>query len=235
MKNNKIKILLAEDDSNLSSVLTDYLDMMDYHTDLAEDGQQGASMFRKGVYDLCILDVMMPKKDGFMLAKEIREKDENIPIIFLTAKSMKEDRITGFKAGCDDYITKPFSSEELSLRIKAILKRCEVRDNPYQQPVLKSYRIGKFTFDPHNMTLTHKDNSRVLTKKEAALLRLLAENKNKLLTREHALNTVWGDDDYFIGRSMDVFITKLRKYLKEDEHVRIVNVHGTGFKLEINK
>jgi DNA-binding response OmpR family regulator len=148
---------------------------------------------------------------------------------------MKEDRITGFKAGCDDYITKPFSSEELSLRIKAILKRCEIRDSHFQQPSQKSYRIGKYTFDPNNMTLNNKEQSRVLTKKEAALLRLLAENKNKLLTREHALNTIWGDDDYFIGRSMDVFITKLRKYLSDDPSVKIVNVHGTGFKLEIIK
>jgi DNA-binding response OmpR family regulator len=235
MKKNKIKILLAEDDSNLSSVLTDYLDMMDYYVDTADDGQEGAEMYNKGAYDLCILDVMMPKKDGFRLAKEIREKDGNIPIIFLTAKSMKEDRITGFKAGCDDYITKPFSSEELSLRIKAILKRCEIRDSHFQQPSQKSYRIGKYTFDPNNMTLNNKEQSRVLTKKEAALLRLLAENKNKLLTREHALNTIWGDDDYFIGRSMDVFITKLRKYLSDDPSVKIVNVHGTGFKLEIIK
>jgi len=235
MKKNKIKILLAEDDSNLSSVLTDYLDMMDYYVDTADDGQEGAEMYNKGAYDLCILDVMMPKKDGFRLAKEIREKDGNIPIIFLTAKSMKEDRITGFKAGCDDYITKPFSSEELSLRIKAILKRCEIRDSHFQQPSQKSYRIGKYTFDPNNMTLNNKEQSRVLTKKEAALLRLLAENKNKLLTMEHALNTIWGDDDYFIGRSMDVFITKLRKYLSDDPSVKIVNVHGTGFKLEIIK
>ena len=235
MKNSKVKILLAEDDSNLSSVLTDYLDMLDYETDLAADGQEGAEKFKKGKYDLCILDVMMPKKDGFMLAKEIREKDEQIPIIFLTAKSMKEDRISGFKAGCDDYLTKPFSSEELSLRIQAILKRCEIRDNPQVQPSQKSFRIGKFTLDPNNMTLSSKESSRVLTKKEAALLRLLAENKNKLLTREYALKTIWGDDDYFIGRSMDVFITKLRKYLKDDERVKIVNVHGTGFKLEINR
>lgn len=235
MKNKKTKILLAEDDTNLSSVLNDYLDMMDYETVLARDGEEGLKKFDEGNFDLCILDVMMPKKDGFMLAREIRDKDENIPIIFLTAKSMKEDRIAGFKAGCDDYITKPFSSEELSLRIKAILKRCELRDNVYRQPSQKTFRLGKFTFDQNNMTLATKEESRVLTKKEAALLRLLAENKNKLLTREYALKTIWGDDDYFIGRSMDVFITKLRKYLKEDESVKIVNVHGTGFKLEINK
>lgn len=235
MKNKKKKILLAEDDSNLSSVLNDYLDMMDYETVLARDGDEGLEKFNNESFDLCILDVMMPKKDGFMLAREIREKDENIPIIFLTAKSMKEDRISGFKAGCDDYITKPFSSEELSLRIKAILKRCEIKGQPQRPPTQKTFRLGKFSFDPNNMTLTHKDNSRVLTKKEAALLQLLAENKNKLLTREYALKTVWGDDDYFIGRSMDVFITKLRKYLKDDENVNIVNVHGTGFKLEITK
>jgi len=235
MKNKKTRILLAEDDSNLSSVLNDYLDMMDFETVLARDGDEGLEKFNKESFDLCILDVMMPKKDGFMLAREIRDKDENIPIIFLTAKSMKEDRISGFKAGCDDYITKPFSSEELSLRIKAILKRCEIKEQPQRPPTQKTFRLGKYAFDPNNMTLTHKDNSRVLTKKEAALLKLLAENKNKLLTREYALKAVWGDDDYFIGRSMDVFITKLRKYLKDDDNVNIVNVHGTGFKLEITK
>lgn len=231
----KIKILLAEDDSNLSSVLTDYLEMLDYDTDLACDGAEGALKFRMGSYDLCILDVMMPQKDGFTLAKEIRELNQDIPIIFLTAKAMKEDRIAGFKAGCDDYITKPFSSEELSLRIKAILKRSHLQENQSRQPMQKVFRIGKYVFDPNNMTLSTKESDRVLTRKEAALLKLLAENKNKLLTREYALKTIWGDDDYFIGRSMDVFITKLRKYLREDENVKITNVHGTGFKLEVNK
>ena len=235
MKNKKLKILLVEDDSNLSSVLKDYLEMMDYETVLAKDGKEGSDLFRKGEFDLCVLDVMMPKKDGFALAKEIRSKDEYIPIIFLTAKSMKEDRISGFKSGCDDYITKPFSSEELSLRIKAILKRCEVPNNATQQPRHQMHRIGRYVFDPNNMTLTDKTETRTLTKKEAALLRLLSENKNRLVTREYALKNIWGDDDYFIGRSMDVFITKLRKYLKDDDSVKITNVHGTGFKLEINK
>ncbi len=235
MKNNKTRILLVEDDSNLSAVLKDYLEMMDYETVLAKDGKEGADYFKKGKFDLCILDVMMPQKDGFALAKEIRSKDEYIPLIFLTAKSMKEDRIAGFKSGCDDYITKPFSSEELSLRIQAILKRCELEDAGMQQPKKQVYRIGKYLFDPNNMTLTNKVDTRTLTKKEAALLQLLSENKNRLVTRQHALKTIWGDDDYFIGRSMDVFITKLRKYLKNDENVKITNIHGSGFKLEISK
>lgn len=235
MKNNKARILLVEDDSNLSSVLKDYLEMMDYETILAKDGKEGSDYFKKGSFELCILDVMMPQKDGFALAKEIRSKDEYIPIIFLTAKSMKEDRIEGFKSGCDDYITKPFSSEELSLRIQAILKRCEVDEGGMQQPRKQIYRIGSYVFDPNNMTLSDKVDSRTLTKKEAALLQLLSENKNRMVTREHALKTIWGDDDYFIGRSMDVFITKLRKYLKNDKNVKIANIHGSGFKLEISK
>lgn len=233
MKNNRNSILLVEDDSNLSSVLKDYLEMMDYETVLAKDGKEGSDYFNKGNFDLCILDVMMPRKDGFALAKEIRSKDENIPIIFLTAKSMKEDRIAGFKSGCDDYITKPFSSEELSLRIQAILKRCEFDEGSMQQPRQQFYRIGKYVFDPNNLTLSDKKNTRTLTKKEASLLHLLSANKNQLVSREHALKNIWGDDDYFIGRSMDVFITKLRKYLKNDDNVKITNVHGSGFKLEI--
>ncbi|MCF8231146.1 MAG: response regulator transcription factor [Bacteroidales bacterium] len=235
MKNNKNSILLVEDDSNLSSVLKDYLEMMDYETVLAKDGKEGSDYFKKGNFDLCILDVMMPQKDGFALAKEIRSKDEYIPIIFLTAKSMKEDRIEGFKSGCDDYITKPFSSEELSLRIQAILKRCEIEESNIQQPRQQIHRIGKYVFDPNNLTLSDKKDTRTLTKKEAALLNLLSENKNQLVSREHALKSIWGDDDYFIGRSMDVFITKLRKYLKNDDNVKITNVHGAGFKLEISK
>ena len=235
MKNNKTRILLVEDDSNLSSVLKDYLEMMDYEAVLAKDGQEGSDYFKKGSFDLCILDVMIPQIDGFALAKEIRTKDHYIPIIFLTAKSMKEDRIAGFKSGCDDYITKPFSSEELSLRIQAILKRCELEDGGGQQPRKQVHRIGKYVFDPNNMTLADKSDTRTLTKKEAALLQLLSENKNRLVSREYALKSIWGDDDYFIGRSMDVFITKLRKYLKNDENVKITNVHGSGFKLEISK
>ncbi|MFC2100771.1 response regulator transcription factor [Bacteroidota bacterium] len=231
MKNSiKANILLVEDDPNLSLVLQDYLEMLGYQTVLAKDGDEGLKTYISGKYDLCILDVMMPKIDGFSLAEEIRNKNSEIPIIFLTAKSLKEDRIKGFHKGCDDYITKPFSTEELSLRIEAILRRCrslEISDEV-------SFGIGKYLFDFTNMLLILDKEKQKLTKKESELLRLLCLNKNKLLSREKALKTIWGDDDYFIGRSMDVFITKLRKYLKADPSVSITNVHGTGFKLEIN-
>jgi DNA-binding response OmpR family regulator len=230
----KINILLVEDDPNLSSVLEDYLQMLGYSTTLVDNGEDGLEEFKKNDFHLCILDVMLPKKDGFTLAQEIREITQQIPIIFLTAKSMKEDRITGFKMGCDDYITKPFSSEELSLRIEAILKRCDVK-NLDQESQEGIFKIGAYTYDVTNMLLSTDNFEQHLTRKEAALLKLLSENKNKLLTREHILKTVWGDDDYFIGRSMDVFITKLRKYLKQDDSIGIVNVHGTGFKLEVNE
>jgi DNA-binding response OmpR family regulator len=177
---------------------------------------------------------MMPVMDGYALAEEIRKIDETIPIVFLTAKSMKEDRIKGFKTGCDDYIPKPFSTEELSLRIQAILKRCAtglILENSRESE--KYYQIGLYQYDVKNMILRLNQEEKVLTRKENALLKLLVENKNQLLTREVALKSVWGDDDYFIGRSMDVFIAKLRKYLKDDPSISITNVHGTGFKLEI--
>lgn len=229
------KILLVEDDPNLSSVLKDYLEMLGYDTSHALDGQKGWTLFLKRDFDLCVLDVMMPEKDGFTLAREIRQHNEDIPIIFLTAKGLKEDRITGFKAGCDDYITKPFSSEELSLRIEAVLKRCEKRDTGTQGSKYEIFELGSYTFDPKNMILKRGDSERTLTRKESALLQLLCQSQNQLLTREEALLNVWGDDDYFIGRSMDVFITKLRKYLKEDSRITISNIHGTGFKLEIKQ
>ncbi|MCX6235877.1 MAG: response regulator transcription factor [Bacteroidetes bacterium] len=236
MKNNKsgIRILLVEDDPNLSTVLGDYLEMLGYSTVLARDGEEGYISFRAHKIDLCILDVMMPKKDGFTLANEIRERNEAVPIIFLTAKALKEDRIIGFKSGCDDYITKPFSSEELSLRIEAILRRCTAKENsmPDSEEV---FTIGKYTFDPHNLLLKSDNFEKKLTRKETALLKLLCINKNKVLTREQALIMVWGDDDYFIGRSMDVFITKLRKYFKGDPRISILNVHGTGFKLDVRE
>jgi DNA-binding response OmpR family regulator len=236
MKNSKsgIRILLVEDDPNLSTVLGDYLEILGYSTVLARDGEEGYISFRAHKIDLCILDVMMPKKDGFTLANEIREINEAVPIIFLTAKGLKEDRINGFKLGCDDYITKPFSSEELSLRIKAILRRCAVRENPMPDSE-EVFTIGKYTFDPYNLVLKSDNFEKKLTRKETDLLKLLCINKNKVLTREQALILVWGDDDYFIGRSMDVFITKLRKYLKDDPGISILNVHGTGFKLEVRE
>ncbi len=228
----KNKILLVEDDPNLSMVLQDYLEMLDYETKLCRDGEEGLKAFKRHRFDLCVLDVMMPKKDGFSLAEDIRAINQNIPIIFLTAKSLKEDRIKGFQVGCDDYITKPFSTEELSLRIKAILKRCQIiqaEDNG----IASVFKIGIFTFDSKNMMLTAPDLEQSLTRKEAGLLKLLCQHKNKLLSREYALKMIWGENDYFIGRSMDVFIAKLRKYLKADPKISITNVHGTGFKLEI--
>lgn len=228
-----IKILLVEDDPNLSLVLQDYLEMLGYDIKLCKDGEEGLKAFKRRKYDLCIFDIMMPKKDGFSLAEDIRHVDDRIPIIFLTAKSLKEDRIKGFQIGCDDYITKPFSTEELSLRIKAILKRCQIDlENETKESI---FQLGIFTFDSDNMLLKTEDSEQNLTRKEAGLLKLLCINKNQLLSREYALKTVWGENDYFIGRSMDVFIAKLRKYLKSDPNISITNIHGTGFKLEIEE
>lgn len=230
---NKSRILFVEDDPNLSMILQDYLEMIGYIVDHAADGDEGIELFKKNNYQLVILDIMMPKKDGFTVAKEIREDNTLIPIIFLTAKNLKEDRIKGFQVGCDDYITKPFSTEELSLRIKAILKRSIMMEQSPAAVLNQPVTIGKFVFDSINMTLTIENSERVLTRKESGLLKLLYANKNNLLTREVAMEAVWGENDYFIGRSMDVFIAKLRKYLKPDPNVKISNVHGIGFKLEV--
>jgi two-component system OmpR family response regulator len=228
------KILLVEDDPNLSTVVKDYLEMLGYEAFIAADGEIGYKKFLEKKPDLCILDVMMPKKDGFALARDIRKISTQVPIIFLTAKGLKEDRIEGFRSGCDDYITKPFSSEELNLRIEAILRRCAMRQDMTAPAEGEIFRIGRFTFEPANMILRTEDQQRVLTRKEASLLRLLCLHKNMLLKREDALLSIWGDDDYFIGRSMDVFIAKLRKYLKDDPSISIQNIHGSGFKLEVN-
>jgi DNA-binding response OmpR family regulator len=235
MKKNQAKpsILLVEDDPNLSLVLQDYLEMLNYDIKLSRDGVQGFKDFQNNRFDLCILDIMLPLKDGFTLAEDIRKVNPDVPIIFLTAKSMKDDRIKGFRMGCDDYITKPFSTEELSLRIQAILKRCMAPLNGLDKDEFQVHEIGRYTFDPKNMILKSGAKEKNLTRKETALLKLLCEHQNQLLTREHALKTVWGDDDYFIGRSMDVFIAKLRKYLQEDTSIHITNVHGMGFRLEI--
>lgn len=230
----QLSILLVEDDPNLSMVLQDYLEMLEYKTHHCKDGEEGLLEFGRNKFDLIILDVMMPKMDGFTLADEIRKVDDVTPIIFLTAKSLKEDRIRGFQAGCDDYISKPFSTEELKMRIKAILKRCQ-NSNGFHEPEQKEFEIGSFCFDHVNMILKQGDLEQSLTRKEAALLKLLCIYKDKLLSRETALKSIWGDDDYFIGRSMDVFISKLRKYLKADPQIQITNVHGTGFKLEVRE
>jgi DNA-binding response OmpR family regulator len=226
----KISILLAEDDINLGFVIADQLRAEGYHVSLATDGVEALKRFNEQPYHLCVFDVMMPKKDGFTLARDIRQINSDVPILFLTAKSMTEDKIEGFNAGGDDYLTKPFSVEELNLRIKSLLKRVNIRT---EIPEEKVFNVSTFIFDTENLTLTLNGTSQSLTKKEAQILKILYKFKNQVLPREVILNTVWGQDDYFVGRSLDVFITKLRKYLKEDERIQILNIHGVGFKLEI--
>ncbi|MFC2112471.1 response regulator transcription factor [Bacteroidota bacterium] len=232
-KKSKANILLVEDDKNLAFVLTDYLTMSGYGVQHAEDGVAGLELFKNGKFDICILDVMMPLKDGFTLAEEIRVMNEVVPIMFLTAKTMKEDKIKGFKMGGDDYITKPFSTEELSLRIEAILRRTRYSLLDGEQESI--YTLGKYTFDYSNQILKGPVEEKRLTKKEAEVLRLLCINMNKILRREIALKMIWGEDDYFMGRSMDVYITKLRKFLVDDPNVNITNIHRTGFMLEVKE
>ncbi len=227
----KISILLAEDDINLGFVIADQLRSEGYQVSLATDGVEALKRFNEQAYHLCVFDVMMPKKDGFTLAKDIRKINSDIPILFLTAKSMTEDKIEGFNAGGDDYLTKPFSVEELNLRIKSLLKRVNIRT---EIPEEKVFNVSNFVFDTENLTLTLDGKVQSLTKKEAQILKLLFKFKNQVLPREVILNTVWGQDDYFVGRSLDVFITKLRKYLKADEFIVILNIHGVGFKLELH-
>jgi DNA-binding response OmpR family regulator len=222
------KILLVEDDPSLGFVIKDNLNLKGFEVTLCENGLDGYQTFQDKPFDLCILDVMMPKQDGFSLAKSIRAKNKQVPILFVTAKSMLEDKIAGFESGGDDYIIKPFSMEELLLRIDVFLRRSNTTNGREE-----SFNIGTFTFNFTNLTLQHTNGSKILTHKEAEVLRLLCENKNRVLKREEILKAVWGDDDYFLGRSMDVFISKLRKYLKDDIGVQIVNYHGVGFRLEI--
>lgn len=224
------KILLVEDDRNFGDVLRSYLEMNDYEVVLATDGFEGLDAYKKGTFDLCIFDVMMPKKDGFTLAKEIREMDTEIPIIFLTAKTLKEDVLEGFKIGADDYIAKPFNSEELLYRVQAVLKRSQKLADPKED--IKEFNIGKYHFNYPLRILTYdgKDKEK-LSPKEAHLLRLFCINKNDVLARSEALTKIWGEDNYFTARSMDVFVTKLRKYLSKDEKLEIVNIHGNGFRL----
>jgi len=230
MEKEKALILLVEDDVNLGFVIQDSLKMAGYKVHLATDGKAGLKQFNENQYDLLLLDVMLPHKDGFTLAEDVRKVNETVPIVFLTAKSMTEDRIKGLRTGADDYITKPFSSEELILRVEAILKRSG-KTQPLSNGKDK-FKIGKYEFDYSNYSLVLGENTRKLTKKEAEVLKLLCVNKNQVLQRDLVLNMVWGNDDYFLGRSLDVFITKLRKYLSEDPSVSISNVHGVGFKLE---
>lgn len=228
------RILLVEDDQNFGDVLRSYLEMNDYDVTLATDGEKGLECYERSEYDLCIFDVMMPKKDGFTLASEIREKDTSMPIIFLTARGIKEDVLKGFKIGADDYITKPFNSEELLLRIQAILKRSQQQPDPRED--VKEFTMGRYHFNFPLRILTFdaggsEEVKEKLSPKEAQLLRMFAMYLNDILPRSEALTKIWGEDTYFTARSMDVFVTKLRKYLKYDENIEIVNIHGNGFQL----
>lgn len=229
MESTASRILLLEDDPNLGFVLQEFLQHKGYNVTLKEDGELGLRTYHEESFDICIVDIMMPKMDGLTFTKQVRKTDKETPIIFLTAKSMKEDKIEAFKLGGDDYITKPFSMEELELRVEAVLRRS--KGSSGQPEEKKVFQLGAYEFDYPAQRLTYKGESNSLTTKEAELMKLLALNKNRVLEREIALKLIWGNDNYFTGRSMDVFITKLRKYLKEDPSVEIVNVHGTGYKL----
>lgn len=224
----RYKVLLCEDDSNLGLVLKNYLELDEYDVTLERDGRLGLAAFQREKFDLCLLDVMMPNVDGFTLAEEIRDIDPDVPLFFLSAKTLKEDIIHGYKLGADDYITKPFDSEVLMLKIKAIIKRNE-EDHKISDNL--EYELGAYHFNPKLRELKHGDSIQILSPKENELLKMLAEHKNDLLTREKALKKIWGSDTYFNGRSMDVYIAKLRKFLKEDPQIEIVNIHGNGFRL----
>jgi DNA-binding response OmpR family regulator len=230
MSTTPIRILLAEDDENLGTLLNSFLKNKGFQVELARNGKSALEKFNAGSYDFLILDVMMPEADGFTVAKEVRLVDKDIPILFLTAKSMKEDKLKGFEAGADDYLTKPFSMEELLARLTAILKRVKPA-----QTESNTFEIGEFTFDAGTRILSRNGEEQKLTTKEGQLLKLLAKNKNDVLDRQAALRMIWGDDNYFNGRSMDVYIAKLRKMLKEDARIEIMNVHGKGFKLIDNR
>jgi two-component system OmpR family response regulator len=232
MELERSKILLVEDDANLGQVLKNYLELHDYVVELCRDGILGLAAFRREKFDLCILDVMMPNMDGFTLAEEIRNADLDVPLFFLSARNMKEDIVNGYKLGADDYITKPFDSEVLLLKIQAILKRNSDLNDKNQ--VVNEFEFGKFKFNSRLRILTINDKSFTLSPKENGLLQMLCEYKNDLLPRDQALKRIWGSDTYFNGRSMDVYIAKLRKYLSEDEKVNIVNIHGNGFRLVVN-
>ncbi len=224
------KILLVEDDPNLGFVIQDNLNLKGYDVRLCKDGEEGEQAYLNDSFDICILDVMLPKKDGFAIARTIRQQDQSTPILFLTAKSMMEDKLEGFKTGADDYITKPFSLDELVCRIEVFLRRST---HDIEASIERVFNLGGFAFDPGNLTLRNESMEKTLTQKEAEVLKLLFQNRDRVLKREEILRQVWGDDDYFMGRSMDVFISKLRKYLKDDPSVQIVNYHGVGFRLEV--
>ncbi|MDG1735081.1 MAG: response regulator transcription factor [Crocinitomicaceae bacterium] len=225
----KLKILLVEDDLNLGLVIADHLKLQNYEVVSAEDGAEGLVKFNEGRFNLCILDVMLPVLDGFSLAQDIRKINAEIPILFLTAKSMTEDKIKGFEAGGDDYLTKPFSIQEFELRVKALLRR----SRPEFQEEVTNYSIGNYNYNIENQILTFNESEKTLTKKEAQILKILCKHKNQVISREVILKGVWGQDDYFVGRSLDVFITKLRKYFAQDQRIVISNLHGVGFKFEV--
>ncbi len=232
MSEKEFKLLLVEDDEALRFIVRDNLEQNNYRVEVAEDGQIALDIFEKYDFDLIILDVMLPKVDGFRVAETIRKTNEQVPIIFLTARSMSEDKITGLTIGGDDYIPKPFSMEELLLKIKIFLKRSQ------SQPVTSGsgrgiIEIGAFIFHPEELTLSIDGESRNLTLKEAELIQLFAEHKNKVLSRNEILQQVWGSDDYFLGRSLDVFISRLRKYFKADTNIKIINLHGIGFRFTV--
>lgn len=228
----KSRILLVEDDANLGNVLKNYLELSDFDVVLERDGRLGLAAFQREKFDICLLDVMMPNMDGFTLAEAIRDIDPDMPLFFLSAKTMKEDIITGYKLGADDYITKPFDSDVLLMKIKAILKRNEELRSETEN---KEFDLNSFHFNPKLRQLTKGTTTQNLSPKESELLRMLCEYKNDLLPRETALKRIWGSDTYFNGRSMDVYIAKLRKYLKEDPKVEIVNIHGNGFRLVVEE
>jgi len=232
MDKNQTRLLLAEDDRNLGNILKNYLDAKGYTTTLCINGQEAVEIFSRKEFDICILDIMMPVKDGFAAAAEIRALNRKVPILFLTAKVLQEDKLKGFEIGADDYITKPFSMEELLLRMQAIMRRT---DEALRTSGTDSvYNIGRYEFDYNRQTLIHGNKEQKLTSKEAGLLKLLCTYANDVLDRHTALKEIWNDDSYFNARSMDVYIVKLRKYLKDDPHVELLNVHGVGFKLVMN-
>ncbi len=222
------KILLVEDDKTLNFIVKDNLEQAGYEVTSVEDGEAAVKIFKSGKFSLCLLDVMLPKKDGFALAKEIREIDDHVPIIFLTARSMTEDRITGLTIGGDDYITKPFSMEELLLKIRIFLKRSLPANEPTNDQ--DYYKLGHFNFYFDSLILDANGGRKSLTYKEAELLRYFCDNPNKVLSRSDILKKIWGSDDYYLGRSLDVFISRLRKYLGSDENIKILNLHGIGFR-----
>lgn len=230
MVKKNIKVLLAEDDKNLGEILKTYLEAKGYPVKLSVNGDEALQLFSRENFDICILDIMMPVRDGFSLAREIRKKDKKIPIIFLTAKSLQDDIVKGFQLGADDYITKPFSMEVLLMRISAVLRRSVVSEKN-NSPRSNVFKIGKIIFDHNRQLINYLGKEQKLTSKEADLLKLLCETPNEVLDRSVALKEIWRDDSYFNARSMDVYITKLRKFLRDDPEVELLNVHGVGFKI----